>query len=53
VICTVDNAAPEHIGVSSLGGIAGPGAAWLHTLPDMGRQVATFDIDIDNPSCYT
>ena len=44
VICTVDNAAPECIGVSSLGGIAAPDAAWLHTLPDRGRQVATFDI---------
>ena len=53
VICTVDNAAPEHIGVSSLGGIAAPGASWLHTLPDMGRQVETFTIDIAGPSCYT
>jgi len=44
VICTVDNAYPEQIGVSSLGGIAVPGAAWLHTLPDRGRQVATFDV---------
>ena len=46
VICTVDNAFPEHIGVSSLGGTAAPNASWLHTLPDMGRQVATFDIAI-------
>ena len=44
VICTVDNAWPEHIGVSSLGGIAIPDASWLHTLPDRGRQVATFDV---------
>jgi len=46
VICTVDNAAPEHIGVSSLGGIAVSDASWLYTLPDMGRHVATFDVPV-------
>jgi len=46
VICTADNAFPEHIGVSSLGGIAVPDASWLYTLPDKGRQVATFDVDV-------
>jgi len=46
VICTVDNAAPEHIGVSSLAGIAAPDASWLYTLPDMGRRVATFDVTL-------
>ena len=44
VICTVDNAFPENIGVSSIGGIAGRDGKLAHTLPDIGRQVATFDI---------
>jgi predicted amidohydrolase len=44
IICTVDNAFPENIGVSSIGGIAGPDATWFYTLPNKGRQVATFDI---------
>ncbi|MCL2512756.1 MAG: carbon-nitrogen hydrolase family protein [Oscillospiraceae bacterium] len=44
IICTADNAWPEHIVVSSLGGVALPNASWLCTLPDQGRQVATFDI---------
>ena len=46
VICTVDNTYPEHIGVSSLGGIAAPNAVWLCTLPDMGRRVATYDVPL-------
>ena len=46
IICTVDNAYPEHIGVSSRGGIAAPDGSWLHLLPDIGRQVATFELKI-------
>ena len=42
-ICTVDNAYPENIGVSSIGGVAGPEGEWLHTLPEKGRQVMTFE----------
>ena len=44
VICTVDNAYPEHIGVSSIGGVAVSGGLWQHTLPTMGRQMAVVDV---------
>jgi len=43
-ICTVDNAHPEHIGVSSIGGIASPNGKWKHTLPAKGHQISTFEI---------
>jgi len=45
-ICTVDNAFPEHIGVSSLGGIAAPDASWRFTLPNIGKQVHTVELPI-------
>jgi len=44
VICSVDNARPEHIGVSSVGGIATADGTWKFTLPVVGRQVSTFEI---------
>jgi len=43
-ICTVDNAHPENIGVSSIGGIAAPNGAWKHALPVIGRHVSTFEV---------
>ena len=46
IICTVDNASPENIGVSSIGGVAVPGGKWLYKLPDIGRQVYTVKIDV-------
>jgi predicted amidohydrolase len=45
-ICTVDNAFPEDIGVSSVGGVADKNGTWLHRLPVTGRQVATFELTI-------
>ena len=42
-ICTVDNAYPEHIGVSSIGGVAKNGE-WAYRLPMVGRQVVTIEV---------
>lgn len=45
-IATVDNSDPETIGVSSWGGVAGPGYGWLYQLPDRGQQLGIYSIDL-------
>jgi len=45
VIATVDNAEPEHLGVSSPGGVVTP-AGWAVKLPDKGSQQLCHEIDL-------